>query len=212
MLKYKDTYEILLNDASSYVILRLEGYLSPKDVVLDIGSAQGHLSNRMLNFAGRVYCYDISQSANKKRESLFSNLESIEKINNIQELKCKEINVVTLISVIQYMKLKEIDYLFSIFQELGVSRVILGDVDLGISKTLSAMSALKNIFFSKGLLSALNLLVFYFYKVIFFKDFPNNFILGDLEKICSDNGFNLRKIDKNIGLCGYRTTFICTQS
>lgn len=212
MLKYKKVYETLLRDASSCTILNLKYHLSPKDVVLDIGSAQGHLSSRMLNFVNLVYCYDISQSVNKKRAILFPSLVNIKKLDDIQKTKFKEISVVTLISVIQYMELKEIDHLFSLFQKHGVSKIILGDVDLGVSKSLSALSALKNIFFNKGLFSTLNLLMFYYYKVIFSSDFPSNIALGDIEKICQNNGFDIFKVDNNIGLCNYRSTFICTRS
>jgi hypothetical protein len=212
MLKYKKVYETLLRDTSSFVILNLKYHLSPKDVVLDIGSAQGHLSSRMLNFVNLVYCYDISQSANKKRAILFPSLVSIKKLDDIQKTKYKEISIVTLISVIQYMELKEIDHLFSLFQKQGVSKIILGDVDNGVSKSLSALSALKNIFFNKGLFSTLNLLMFYYYKVIFAREFPSSIALGDLEKICQNNGFDICKVDNNIGLCNYKSTFICTQS
>jgi len=212
MLKYKNVYESLLKDTSPYVMLKLKKHLSPKDVILDIGSAQGYLSSRMLNFVDLVYCYDISQSSNKKRAVLFPSLVNIEKLDDIKRPMHKKISIVTLISVIQYMELEEIERLFSFFQEQGVNKIVLGDVDLGAPKSLSALSALKNIFFYKGLPSALNLLMFYFYKVIFVKDFPNNFVLGDLEKICRDNGFNICKIENNVGLCNHRATFICTQN
>ena len=210
MLGYDSVYSSLLEDVSVYSASTLEKYLSPSDVVLDIGSAQGHLSNYMLDFSSLVYCYDISPSANKRRATLFPQLINIKKLNDIDNPKYSKVNVATLISVIQYMDLKEISNLFYFFKERNIERVILADVDLGVSKFLSALSALKTIFFYRGSVAALNLIVFYFYKAIFRKDFPNSITLKDIEKICFDSGFDMRKVEKNIGACNYRSTFICT--